>query len=158
MDFLETPNFATVEQAVYVGFLGIGNKKKAGTSQAQGNADLANRFPFSDNCEAQKKIVKALLDESAQTLSSRNSSKGSSRVQLSGRLDAYDAYIPAAIAHMNNVSCLAPEVNPLPDVKSLLEQEEELAKAAGIKKTIMVAGIVVAAAIGVIIIIRKLKN
>lgn len=159
MDFLDTPNFASLEQAVYVGFLGIGNKKKAATSAAAGNADLGNRFAFSDKCEAQKKIVKALLDESAQTLASRNSAKGATRAQFSGRLDAYDAYISAAIAHMNNVSCLAPEVNPLPDVNSLLAQEDAIAKAAGIKKTIMLAGgIGVVVVIGAIILIRKMKK
>lgn len=153
MDFLDVPNFATVDKAVYAGFLGIGNKKKAATSASQGSADLQNRFPFSDNCETQKKIVKALQDESAQTLASRNSSKGSTRVQLSGRLDAYDAYIPAAIAHMNNVSCLKPAGN------NALEIEAQLAaKNAGKsnnQKTIILAGVGIAVLIGAVILIRK---
>lgn len=156
MDFLDQ-KFASVDRAQYAGFLGLGNKKKKASSNSQGAADLQNRFAFSDNCETQKKIVAALQQESAVLLASRNSAKGNTRAELTGRLQAYDAYIPAAIAHMNNVSCLKPVTD---DKAAILNATIAAANAdsASKKKTIILAVVGVVILVGGIILIKKLKK
>jgi hypothetical protein len=155
MDFLDQ-KFVSVDRAEYAGFLGLGNKKKKASSSSQGAADLGNRFTFSDNCAEQKKIVAALQAESAQLLASRNSAKGSTRTELTGRLQAYDAYIPQAIAHMNNVSCLAPKIDPTTELNKLVEEQN--ATKSSNTKTYILAGVGLIVVIGAIILIKKLKK
>jgi hypothetical protein len=108
MDFLDQ-KFATVNRAKYAEFLGIGKKDRVVKAQNVAEQNLLDRYPFSSDCETQKKLVQDLLAESAKLLVRRNGAKkGKSRDNMSGWLDVYDAYIPAAIEFMNSVSCSVP--------------------------------------------------
>lgn len=106
MDFLDQ-TFASAERSHYVAFLGLGNNKQKATAQNTYEADIMNRYPFSNNCLEQKQIVQALEEESRQTLNARNNAKKNSKARndLTGKLRAFDQYIPAAKAHLNNVAC-----------------------------------------------------
>lgn len=106
MDFLDE-SFASPNQAVYNQFLGLGNEKSKATAQNSYEQDLLNRFPFSLDCTEQKRIVQEMMDESAKTLEERNSAKKNSsyRNDLTGKLRAFDAYIPEAKRFLNEISC-----------------------------------------------------
>lgn len=108
MDFLDQ-TFASPDRALYVEFLGLGNKKQKASAENAYEADIQNRYPFSDNCDEQKKIIVTMLDESKQTLVARNSAKKNSRARndLTGKLRAFDQYIPAAQEYLKNTSCVA---------------------------------------------------
>lgn len=125
MDFKET-NFVNMGRTAFSGedysssdsaeFLGLGNKKIAATAQNEFEQDLLNRYPFSLDCAQQTKIVNDMLAESARTLEERNSARknSSNRQRLSGKLTAFDQYIPQAKDFMNTVACAVP-VTPPPD-------------------------------------------
>lgn len=118
MDFLDQ-KFASVGRAKYSEFLGIGNNNKKAniTAQTEAEQNLLDRYPFSSDCETQKKIVNDLLAESAELLQRRNSAKkGPSRNNMSAWLDAYDAYIPAAKQFMDEVSCSVSQTPVVPVV------------------------------------------
>lgn len=105
MDFLDQ-KFASVNRAEYSEFLGIGSKGAKISGQTVAEESLLSRYPFSADCETQKRNVQALLAESAEMLNRRNNAKkGKSRDNMTGWLRAFDAYIPAAIEFMNTVSC-----------------------------------------------------
>lgn len=106
MDFLDQNNSVVGGKSNYAELLGLGNKKQAANARNSFEADLQNRYPFSDNCDEQKALLAAMYKESAETLHARNSSKkGKGRNELSGKLDAFDYYIPLAADYMNTVSC-----------------------------------------------------
>jgi hypothetical protein len=106
MDFLDE-RFATIEPAQYQDFLGLGNNKQKATAENAYEQDLLNRFPFTTDCEEQKKMVAAMYKESAETLNLRNSAKKNSnyRNDLTGKLRAFDKYIPEAVNFLNTVAC-----------------------------------------------------
>jgi hypothetical protein len=81
MDFLDYDKVVPVGEGQWVGFLGLGNNKQKATAQNTYEADIQARYPFSDNCEEQKKLIAAMLEESRQTLVARNSAKKRQRPQ-----------------------------------------------------------------------------
>ena len=164
MDFLDKPVFASPEKAEYASILGIGNNKKKAAASAAGNADLQNRFPFSDDCAEQKRIISGLLAESAQLLATRNSAKGKTRTDLTGRLRAYDSYIPAAQEYMDNTSCAAVKLTTAADTQTLNAINAATAAAASesavpsSSKIFLFAGIGIVLLVVSVVVIRKLKK
>ena len=119
MDFLDQEAVSEdnkVFNGPYSEFLGLGNNKEKATAQNGYEEDLLNRYPFSMDCAEQTKAVNAMLSESAITLELRNGAKKNSnyRNDLTGKLRAFDSYIPAAIEFRDTISCVVPATPPPP--------------------------------------------
>lgn len=112
-------------------FLGIGNEKQKISAQDGHESDLLARFPFTMDCNEMKKLVDTMRAESAATLEERNSSKqGKHRNDLTGKLRAYDAYIPAADDFMKNTSCAAPQKTETDPLKTAVIDNQQSGTAA----------------------------
>lgn len=101
-------------------FLGVGNNKKKVAAQNSFEQELLNNYPFVDDCAAQTELFNRLQRDSASTLEQRNSSHGKTRTNLTGKLRAYDAYIPLAQSYMDMTCAPIPlpvvtNPNPLPN-------------------------------------------
>lgn len=101
-------------------FLGVGNNKKKVAAQNSFEQELLNNYPFVDDCAGQTDLFNRLQRDSAATLQQRNSSHGKTRTNLTGKLRAYDAYIPLAQSYMDLTCAPVPlpvvtNPNPLPN-------------------------------------------
>lgn len=118
MDFKDNideylPFVASSDSDAWASILGLGNKKQKSQAKGVYGADLQNRYPFSDDCDQQTRLVDALQAESAAALQLRNSSKkGKTRNELTGKLQAFDAYIPEAASYKDTVSCAKKTLTP----------------------------------------------
>lgn len=101
-------------------FLGVGNNKKKVAAQNSFEQELINNYPFVDDCAGQTDLFNRLQRDSASTLQQRNSSRGKTRTNLTGKLRAFDAYIPLAQSYMDLTCAPVPmpnviNPNPLPN-------------------------------------------
>jgi len=101
----------------WANLLGIGNNAQKAKSEKEFEQDLLARYPFSSDCATQRKIVDDLQAESAQTLNNRNNAKMNSteRNDLTGKLRAFDKYIPQALDYINTVCGVNQGNQPLPN-------------------------------------------